>query len=89
MRHLIQNFNHREPGYSLLLHALLDFVEYKEYDVMTNYFLNNLEDVSNKFAVMLLNTLWKYVVAFLHRRLQSLIWKLQKDIAEQSCIFGK
>lgn len=47
VRHLIQNFNHREPGYCLLLHALLDFVEYKEYDVMTNYFFDNLEDVSN------------------------------------------
>lgn len=58
LRHLIKNFNHREPGYSLLLHALLDFVKYKEYNVMTNYFLNNLEDVSNKHVVILLNILY-------------------------------
>ncbi|KAH1029426.1 hypothetical protein HUJ05_002672 [Dendroctonus ponderosae] len=43
--HLISNFKCKEPGYCILLNSLLDYVKYKEYNILTDYIIDNFEDI--------------------------------------------
>lgn len=45
--HIIANFKYSEPGYSVLLNSLLDYVKYKEYNILTDYLIQHFEEVSS------------------------------------------
>ncbi|CAG9759314.1 unnamed protein product [Ceutorhynchus assimilis] len=42
---IIANFNHRHSGYPVLLDCLLEFVEYREFRVLTDYIIDNYDDL--------------------------------------------
>ncbi|KAF7268531.1 hypothetical protein GWI33_018404 [Rhynchophorus ferrugineus] len=42
---IISNLNFKQPGHCVLLNALLEFVKYKEYDVLTDYIIENYKEV--------------------------------------------
>ncbi|XP_066158435.1 uncharacterized protein [Euwallacea fornicatus] len=46
VHHIISHFNFKEPGYYILLNSMLDFVKYKEHIVLTDYILENFEELS-------------------------------------------
>ncbi|XP_076262614.1 uncharacterized protein LOC143197768 [Rhynchophorus ferrugineus] len=42
---IISNLNFKQPGHCVLLNALLEFVKYKEYDVLTDYIIENYKEI--------------------------------------------
>ncbi|KAL1493324.1 hypothetical protein ABEB36_011399 [Hypothenemus hampei] len=43
--HVINNYQHREPGHSILLNSLLNYVQYKEYEALTSYITANIAHI--------------------------------------------
>ncbi|XP_030746284.1 uncharacterized protein LOC115875072 [Sitophilus oryzae] len=43
--HTIANLDFKEPGHCVLLNVLLEFIKYKEYNILTQYMLDNYEEI--------------------------------------------
>ncbi|XP_050314430.1 uncharacterized protein LOC126748930 [Anthonomus grandis grandis] len=61
--HLIANFKFRERGYPILLHCLLNYVEYKEYEVLTDYIATNLDGILGLDTSFLIDSFRKILVS--------------------------